>query len=477
MKRVLLSTLIVAPIICNANKPNSPNIILILADDLGWSSLSTPADIKIPDSRSDFHQTPNIDRIFDEGMRFSSGYSAAAVSSPTRYSIQTGQTPARLNHIKVGQKTNHINHETLFSIPKLLKGINSDYICAHFGKWHIDCNPGEMGYDISDGHTTNNEGNKSIDVRNATGLSDPAGNENFISWNYVNIDSDPKNVKEITSSSVNFILEQVRSHKPFYLQLSHYAAHKEIVSTKESYEIFKMLNPGQKHFHVSFAAMMSDLDHQIGRLLHVIDSLKIGSETYVFFMTDNGGVPFFPPTNNPDIIKNDYLGANAPLKLGKWTLNEGGVRIPFAVMGPGVRKGSQCNVPVATYDLLPTFAEIATCSSVSLPENIDGKSFYPLMQGKTNMYDRPLFFHAPYKSNVTRPSSAIRLGKYKLIRYYDDNSISLFNLEKDLSESRDISSENPQKIKELNDLLTNYLLNVNAISFDEMKATVRKKQK
>ena len=444
----------------------TPNIVVILADDMGWTALSERMDKNNPDSRSDYYQTPNLNRILNRGMRFSNGYAAAHVSSPTRYSIQTGMTPARINHYMVGQNTDHINHETLFSIPKMIKAANPSYVCAHFGKWHIDCDPTVMGYDVTTGDGRNPDGNIGIETRDPNG--NPAKNAND-TWLYINLGPDPKNIFSLTDRSIAFVEEQKAAGRPFYLQLSHYATHKELVSTPASYARFNGLPRGEKHKLAQYAAMLWDMDISIGKLLDRLEQLGLMENTYIFFMADNGGVPFFPP-NSPDKELKNGIGDNAPLRRGKWDLTEGGVRVPFFVSGPGIKAGSQCDYPVITYDLLPTFAQIVGYKK-PLPNHLDGTSFLPSLQGKKQNYNRTLYFHAPYITGpgLDHPQSAIRIGDYKVLKYLDNNQLLLFNLRKDISELNDLTASDPKRSKAMGAQLDAYLKSVNAAKYSAKK--------
>lgn len=439
----------------------TPNFIIILVDDMGWSSLSTVMDNKCPSSQSDFYQTPNIDRFASQSVRFTNGYAAAAVSSPTRYSIQTGQTPARVGHVKIGQSTDKINHRGLPSIPKMLKEVNPKYVAAHFGKWHIGCDPSVMGYDFSDGQTSNEEGgfgqNKWLEIT-------------------LNND-DPKLMNSITKKSIDFMDKQVADKKPFFLQISHYATHMKFVSTEESYNYFKEQPKGEKHFMASFAAMLYDLDDAIGKVLTKVDELGIADNTYVFFLTDNGGVPNFPP-NAKLLTGGNGIAANAPLQRGKWDLFEGGIRVPFMVRGPQIAANTFCDMPIVTYDLLPTIVDIAQ-SKEKMPVAIDGISFKSALEGNPNQKPRPLYFHSPYITNIAlgRPHSAIRLGDYKAIKYWDNGNIQLFNLKNDISEQRDISVLHIDLTNQMENKLNKYLKSVNAITFEEMKVNPKRNKK
>ncbi len=431
----------------------TPNIIIVLADDLGWSSLSSVMDRNIPDSRSDYNQTPSLDRLAAQSLRFTSGYAAAAVCSPTRYSIQTGQSPARINHVKVGQPTTHINHESVFSLARMLKAADPAYATAHFGKWHIGCEPAAMGYDFSDGRTSNKEG----------------GYSSSNNWLKVNTQEDPKQVNSLTDRSIRFIEKQKAENKPFFLQLSHYATHKNIICSPASHAKFEALPKGEKHNLATFAAMLYDLDQSIGRLLDTVEKLGLSENTYIFFLSDNGGVPFFPP-NSPDKTLKNGMGYNRPLQRGKWDLFEGGVRVPFMVRGPGIKPNTFCAVPVITWDLLPTIAELAGYKG-KMPAEVDGQSIRPLWAGETKPAARALYFHRPYKggAGLQPPHSAIRVGDYKLIKYLNDGRVQLFDLAHDIGEQKDLAQAEPEKAKALAARLDGYLQAVGAISVEALE--------
>ena len=179
-----------------AKKKSSPNFIIILVDDQGWNGTSVQMMDKEINSKSDFYQTPNIEKLAKKGMRFSSAYASAPVCAPSRYSIQFGQTPARLKMIRVGMNTSHINHSTDLTIPKQLKDINSNYVSAHFGKWGIGAYPSVLGYNESDGATGNKDGG-----------FDPKSNN--LQWQN-SIDKDPKKMFSLTEKAIDFIDRQTK---------------------------------------------------------------------------------------------------------------------------------------------------------------------------------------------------------------------------------------------------------------------------
>ena len=224
----------------NKNKKESnPNFIIILVDDQGWNGTSVQMMDNEINSKSDFYQTPNIEKLAKKGIRFSSAYASAPVCAPSRYSIQFGQTPARLKMIRVGMNTSHINHSTDFTIPKQLKSINPDYVTAHFGKWGMGSNPSVLGYDESDGATGNKDG---------VFTQKPQG----VQWENT-IDKDPKKMFSITKRAIDFIDRQTKSDNPFFLQLSHYAVHSNILMREKTLKKYKNTPKGKYQKHTGFA--------------------------------------------------------------------------------------------------------------------------------------------------------------------------------------------------------------------------------
>ena len=424
---------------------SSPNFILILADDQGWNGTSVKMMHNETGSKSDYFETPNLELLAERGMRFSDAYASAPVCAPSRYSIQFGKSPARLSLIRVGMNTDHINHEGFISIPKALKKSNSKYRTAHFGKWGMGSNPSVLGYDVSDGPTKNKDGN----FKN-----------NKSQWENV-IKKDPKNIFSLTDRAIEFIISSKVQKKPFYLQISHYAVHTDIESKKESYSSLKDKPKGVQQKDIGFAAMTLDLDEGLGILLKKIKELGIEDNTYIIYMSDNGSVPNIPGAKK---YEKSY---NYPLSRGKWDAYEGGVRVPLIIAGPGIKNGSESAIPVSGSDLLPTIIDLAGEKKVLLPE-IDGGSFESILLNKNNKLIKRavdgIFFHVPYKNGIAlkRPHSAVRKGDYKLIKFQDDKSILLFNLVKDKMEQLNLATKYPEKAKELETILDNYLVEVHA---------------
>ena len=404
------------------NVAESPNFIFILADDQGWNGTSVRMIENNDLSKSDFYETPNIERIANNGVVFSNAYASAPVCAPSRYSIQFGQTPARLKMIRVGMNTEHINHQEKISIPRELKKINSNYKTAHFGKWGMDSTPEAVGYDVSDGATKNVDG-----VFNY--------NSNKLQWSNNEAD-DPKKIFSITQRAINFIEENNKKNKPFFLQISHYAIHSDILARGTSYKKFNSKKTGKIHDNLGLAAMTFDLDESIGLILDKLEELNL-ENTYLIYSSDNGSVPIITPRK---YYNESY---NYPLSRGKWDATEGGIRVPFIVMGPGIKKTRYSETPISFSDLLPTIIEIAGNKRLKNNE-LDGGSFKDILNQQNKTVKRKtegIVFHVPYENKIAleRAHSAIIIDSLKLIKYHDNNEINLFDVKNDLSESIDLS--------------------------------------
>ena len=429
---------------------NSPNFIFILVDDQGWNGTSVQMMNSEPLSKSDYHFTPNLEKLAQRGIRFSNAYASAPVCAPSRYSIQFGKTPARLSLIRVGMNSSHINHEELMSIPKALKKINNNYVAAHFGKWGIGSIPEKLGYDNSDGPTKNKDGGF---VNNGT------------QWNHASV-KDPKNIFSLTQKSIDFMQKNTNENKPFYLQISHYAVHASIQSKEETFIKQEQKQLGAQHINPGFAAMTEDLDESLGLILDKIKQLGIQDNTYIIYMSDNGSVPNIPGARK---YTKSY---NYPLRRGKWDALEGGLRVPLIIAGPGIEIGNESQVPVSGSDILPTIKDLAGKSNFKLNE-IDGGSFKSILLDPSIVEVKRevdgIFFHVPYKNGIAlkRPHSAVRKGDFKLVKFQDNGELFLYNITIDKKESSNLVSQNPKKTKELEKLLMNYLKEVHAPKWQE----------
>jgi len=412
---------------------DSPNIILILPDDPGWSQRSGLMDPENPKSGSCYLHTPAMDRIAKEGMRFTGGYSPAPLCTPTRRSILCGTSAAR-SGTEFLSKWVPADHMTL---PRALKQANPEYRCAHFGKWgeRMISSPEECGYDVSDGHTGNVTGGMAEKMQPA------------------HIVEDPKRTGSVTDRSIEFIRAQTKAGKPFYTQISYYAVHLRTELRQTSLEKYEKKGAPDRAYSQGWAGMLEELDSGIGRLLDELDALGISDQTYVVFTTDNGGRGTVPG-GDPE-----SPAPNVPLSGAKHSLLEGGIRVPLLVRGPSIEAGSVCRVPVAGYDFLPTFYELAGGKG-KLSEELDGGSFVTLFTDpESDSVKRPvdgLVFSRPRQGQA-----AIRAGKWKLLAKINSKreiqSAKLFNVVDDIAEEFDLSATQTDKAMHLEERLNNYL--------------------
>ena len=424
--------------VSNANE--RPNFIVILSDDQSWvgSSLQIiPSDER---TRSDYFDTPNIERLAKMGMRFTQGYSPAASCCPTRRAIQTGQAPAR-HEYSADRESWTQTYRRQLNIPRMLKTVDERYVTGHFGKWdhrYDEVTPHQQGYDFSDGYTGNNTGG----AKKSGGPS---------------ASPDPKRIDTITDKAIHFIDRNHARDKPFYLQVSHYAVHLDVYYNASTLErVQAELTPGKKHTMPQFAAMTADLDAGIGRILDRLVKLDLLKTTYVFFLSDNGGRNTIPKAPESQVHRND------PLRDGKHSFYEGGIRVPFIVLGPSIAPETVCDIPVCGTDFLPTIADLSGYDK-PLPQNIDGGSMRSILhQNGSGNVVRPNPFLVFHQAVDRKPVTAIRSGNFKLVKTWRDNRLELFDLKNDLSETNDLSEKQLDKVDELERLMMTYLNSVGA---------------
>jgi arylsulfatase A len=473
MKSILLCAGLAGLSLAGAADAPPPNIVFILADDQGWADLNTPMDPDVPGGSCAYFHTPNLDRLAAEGMRFPSGYASAPICTPTRRSIQFGMTPARQRGTQFVSET--FSPKGHLSIPQALRRANPAYRCAHFGKWgevmsgtwkknpeivgydesdpESEANPQAMGYAESDGLTGNGTGT----------FYHPTYRPKDTHRNYVcEPDSDPKRTFSVTRRAVGFMERCASEKKPFYLQVSYYAIHLALQALPATIEKYKDRGEPPRQVLAGIAPMLEDLDTGVGQVLQAIDRLGLADNTYVFFSSDNGGSPF-PPA----MARKDLLSRNHPLKGAKQQLDEGGIRVPFIVRGPGVAAGTVCREPVAQYDLLPTFYALAG-GREPLPEEIDGGDLGPLLRGGGAGADirratPGLVFHRP---QVGRRDSVLRQGDFKLILGWSGPwriaRRELYDLSQDIGEKNNLAEAMPEKVAAMEAALVGYLQAVNA---------------
>lgn len=465
----------------------SPNIIFILTDDHGWTHLSHHADPKHIDSKSDYYETPNMDKLASSGVQFTNGYAPNPICAPTRNSIIFGQNAAR--HIYSNDVDWYKKTGDWLTIPRAIKKANPNYKTAHFGKWHIAMKPNEAGYDENDGMLTNGGGEVfKDDFVNAKDYTAEA-TEFLKSQNMpnpVNVkiagkptmywsDENPKNIYDLTKKAKNFMQRSISEEKPFYVQISHYATHLSFSSKKKTFEYFQKKAKGDRHKSPEFAAMLKDLDDGVGRIMKFVEDAGIADNTYIFLIGDNGGRlslnQIASLNENKQLVEahySDEKDRNSPLRDGKHSFYEGGLRVPFMAAGPGIKPNRISNTPVTGLDLLPSFAELAGYRG-DFPKEIDGGSMIPLLlDERINQVKRSkeaLFFH---QSSHRPPRSAVILDDFKLVKYWEEDKkykglakVELFNIKEDLGETKEISKSNPIKTAELHRLLEDFAIETN----------------
>lgn len=444
MKRTITIALIAVAISSCAGE--KPNFIFILSDDQDWTETSVQMHPDFPNSKSQNIETPNLERLANEGMTFSAAYAPAPVCSPTRISLQTGKSPAQLGWTKAAPvMTAKSNFPLLpprserqisahdITIAETLKA--AGYATAHYGKWHLSGGgPENHGYDESDGDTGNQDAAP-------------------------HVAPNPVDIFGITERANAFMEKHTELQKPFFMQLSHHALHYPQNADKALLQKYAELSDGSPDDkRVQRMAMAEHLDTGVGLIMKKIEELGIEDNTYLIYMSDNGGGGGGGNKAKPGKQKNVR-----PLTAGKGGVWEGGIRVPLLIRGPGVQAGVYCNTCVVGYDLYPTFCKLAGIHT-PLPEGLEGGDIAPLFaagSGSVKRSREELVFHFPHYQGDT-PHSAILLGDYKLMKWYEDGRVSLFNLSEDIGESNDLSVERPEHAAVMKERLEAYLEAVGA---------------
>ncbi len=457
------------------------NIIFILVDDLGWADLGCYG--------STFHETPNLDQLAAESMRFTSAYAACPVCSPTRASIMTGKYPARTgvtDWIPGRQSYNSglpcdMLLSRAFDLELKLEELTlaeamkqAGYRTFFAGKWHLGEDsiywPENQGFEI-------NKGGWSV--------GSPRGGY-FSPYINPRLECGPEGeclTDRLTDESIRFMEEHVS--EPFFLYLSFYTVHNpqqgkpeliekyrkkidslgldpEAMETLER-EWIKYAAPSGRFVervqqgHPVYASMIETLDTNVGRLMKKLEELELDMNTIVFFMSDNGGLS--TSEGSPT--------SNLPLRAGKGWMYEGGIREPMFIKWPGSgSEGSLSDVPVSSTDFYPTILEMAGIELIP-DQHRDGVSLVPILTRKGKLNERPLYWHYPHYSNQGgKPGAAIRLGEYKLIEFFDPGLVELYNLAEDIGETRNLAEEMPEKAEELLQLLHSWQKEVGARGMD-----------
>ena len=450
----------------------SPNFIIIYADDLGYTQTSVPMMKDRPELGHSLHQTPHLERLAARGMRFSNAYCPSPVCTSSRASIQFGMTTARVGCVSIHDvvmNKRKVDFKKNLSLAEMLTQSRKGYHSGFFGK---GCTPlgwfKDHGYDETDFIHKHPNGNGHGD------WWEPAEKTP------IPVD-DPKRLFSLARNSIGYLERRASDKKPFFLTISHYALHvrnMSLKSTRRKYldlvaeregiadeipDISKFDDnademPVKLRSHwerANYAAMMENMDTSIGMVLDKLKELSLEEKTYVIFSSDNGGG-----------------SSNKPLQGGKAKMWEGGIRVPMIVAGPGIPANSQCDVPVAQWDYLPTMHKLAG-SEAPLPKDLDGVSLRSVLkkgnEGKLPKRDTGLVFHFP--AHYTIPITSYRDGDYKLMRHLNTGEIKLFDVAKDMGETKDLSKSMPEKKAAMVRKLDAYLKKVGAWTMEEVYKT------
>lgn len=459
-KSHFVSLMLILPLFCliagctNSKEKEKPNVIFFLVDDLGWTDLSCFG--------SDYYQTPHIDQIAKEGVRFTNNYSACTVCSPTRAALMSGKYPARINctdwiqghkypwaKLQVPDWTMYMDTAE-FTLAEAFRA--AGYKTAHIGKWHLGDDeihwPENQGFDVNIGGWS--KGAPQHRNKNCNGYFSPYCNprlEDGPDGEYL--------TKRLAREAIKFIDEN--KDRPFFLNFWFYNVHTPLQAEEgliRKYE--NIVDTSYKHQNPVYAAMIEHTDNAIGKVMQTLDSLGLKENTIIVFNSDNGGL----------IGRGGRVTSNEPLKNGKGHMYEGGVRVP-AIMAwaDHLPSGRVLDQPVISMDFYPTIVDLAGIRDVVPPEQMkDGVSLASLVTGQSTEIPREaLYWHYPhYHSEGAVPYSAIRFNEWKLIHNIQDSIVEVYNLEKDIGETRNLAQDNMEKTEALLQKLQQWKSEVNA---------------
>lgn len=438
-----------------------PNIVVILADDLGWSDLACYG--------GDLHETPHLDRLAREGVRFTDAYASAPICSPTRAALLTGRHPARL-HMTIWREA-AVNGpprdkplippatisdlpQTLDTLPELLQ--KEGYLTALVGKWHLgdaDNAPEAHGFDVNIGGT-----HWGAPPTYFFPYRGPFGRNRELRFvPHLEFGKPGEYLTDRLTDEALRVIDRA-GERPFFLYLAHHAPHTPTEAKPELVRHYEAkLAPEHRHRNATYAAMVASLDESVGRIVERLEKRGLLENTVILFTSDNGG------------YINDSQGRrvtdNTPLRSGKGSLYEGGIRVPLIVRSArGSSPGNLCREPVATTDLFYTLCDLAgigTRKGDPIPP--DGRSLVPLLNDSNAHLDRDaLYFHYPHYYATTTPVSALRVADWKLLEYHESGNVELYHLKDDLGESRDVAPTQSDRAQSLRDRLHAWRSEVNA---------------
>jgi len=470
-----------------------PNILFILADDMGWQDTSVPFG-PMQTKFNQRYQTPTLQRLAAEGVKFTQAYSCA-VCSPSRVSLMTGLNEARhkvtqWTYLSGDRPSSDLPHPTLSPsdwnwnglqpeaglpnaistevLPEIFK--KAGYRTMHFGKGHLGAagtpgaDPKAFGFDIRIGGRDAGGCGSYWGTKNFGALANPDGP--WRAWDLDHYFGEEIHLTQaLTQEAIREIRAAVEANEPFFCYFAHYAPHTPIEPDERFAPAYR--NKGLDETEAAYASLIEGLDQSTGELLALLDELGVAENTLVVFTSDNGGLSHDRRSMDPPHTH------NSPLSSGKGSHHEGGIRVPLLVRWPAVAPGGiTSHTPVILYDWFPTLLEVA---SLTTANPTDGLSLVSLLQGQsTEEFDRPLVWHfpnfwgplqrpEPVKGPGMGPSSTIRYGDWKLIYYHTDQRFELFDLERDLGEKKNLATERPDVVNELSEKLTGYLQERDAV--------------
>tara|TARA_B100000959_G_scaffold118532_1_gene124604 strand:- start:77 stop:1777 length:1701 start_codon:yes stop_codon:yes gene_type:complete len=475
MKLFRLTLLLLTSALLHAGAP--PNFIIIYADDLGYADTSVQMMDADPSTKHDFIQTPGLDRLAQIGSRFSTAYAPTPTCTGSRISIQMGKTSARMQYRNVFDVLSHYQrpegYDDETTMGEMLKEAGRNYATAMFGKGASALGRfDEAGYDVTDELPGEPGGNG-----NGHGSYwDPKKKTPFPPDN-------PKRIHSLRRDSVAFV-NKYAGKQPFFMMVNHYAPHIPHMATREAFERCRKRWISQDHGtekidekkssvnrEITYAAMVEEMDMNVGAL---IDALKAKGEldnTYIIFTSDNGG-----GHSRKEKIDGKNRRFNGPLQEGKRSIFEGGIRVPTVIAGPGIKAGSQCDVPIVQWDFLPTFHDLSG-SKAPLPKGVDGGSLRDVFvngnKGRVKRAAPGIIHH--YTCHYHPPISSIIIGDYKLMRHLNSGKIKLFNIRDDYREEHDLHTAMPDKVAEMDEICRKYIKEVDGGTAEQVREALYKR--